>query len=81
MLQWTSYSYFVTCLKKNGNDTKLLPPTETVQKVLEKTVVYKMFNIKEKGMMMMNSEMVERYLAPVWNQITYIGRGTRSVHD
>lgn len=39
---------FRNLIKRNSNNTKLLPPAKTVEKLLEKTVVYKIFNLKKK---------------------------------
>lgn len=44
----------------------MLPLAETVHELLEKTVVYKTYTIKEKKMMTVSNKAVERCLAPIW---------------
>lgn len=65
---------FHNMIKKKGNDTKLLPSTETVgeNSSLQDIYCQRIENNE------VSNEAVERSLVPIWSQITYIRRSIKS---
>ncbi|XP_052823724.1 uncharacterized protein LOC128247805 [Octopus bimaculoides] len=69
---------FRNLIEKTGEITKLVPPPETIEAIKKRTVVYKVYNLKEKKIMDVKNEIVERCLSPIGKKIRYVCRGVRS---
>ncbi|XP_029641624.1 uncharacterized protein LOC115216432 [Octopus sinensis] len=69
---------FRSLVQKSGEETRLVPPPETIQAIKEKMVTYRVYNIKEKRMTDVKNEMVEKCMAPIWSKVSHVNRGARS---
>lgn len=65
--------------KKSWENVILKLHADVLHTAKQRTLIYKIFNAKEKRIMAVSNEQVEKCLQPIWRETSYVGKCNRYV--